>query len=65
MLGYPISRHRRIENFQKNWRLPLTNADTDAIMVHVDTRVRQVAGLIIEMAERGVNGDSYVELEAV
>ena len=41
----------------------MTNADTDAIMVHVDTRLRQVAGLIIEMAQRGVNGNSHVELE--
>jgi len=43
----------------------LTNADNQAIMIHVDPRVRQVAGLIVQMSERGVDGDSYVELEAV
>lgn len=41
----------------------MTNADTDAIMVHVDTRLRQVAGLIVQMSQRGVNGNSHVELE--
>ena len=41
----------------------MTNADNQAIIVHVEPRIRQVAGLIIEMAQRGVNGNSHVELE--
>ena len=41
----------------------MTNADNQAIMVHVEPRIRQVAGLIVQMSERGVNGCSHVELE--
>lgn len=63
MLGYPISRQRRIENFQKNWRLPLTNADKRDTIVDVEPQIRSVAGLIVQMAQRGVNGNSHVELE--
>jgi len=37
--------------------------DNKGIIVHVEPRIRQVAGLIVEMAQRGVNGNSHVELE--
>ena len=41
----------------------MTNADNQDILVHVEPRIRQVAGLIVKMAQRGVNGNSHVELE--
>ncbi len=31
--------------------------------MEIDKKLRSVAGLIIEIAERGVNGNSHVELE--
>ena len=37
--------------------------DNKDIIVHVEPRIRQVAGLIVQMSERGVNGCSHVELE--
>ena len=63
MLGRPVSRRRRIENFQKNSSSGLTMDDNKGIIVHVEPRIRQVAGLIVKMSERGVNGCSHVELE--
>ena len=37
--------------------------DNQDIIVHVEPRIRQIAGLIVQMSERGVNGCSHVELE--
>ena len=37
--------------------------DNKGIIVHVEPRIRQIAGLIVQMSERGVNGYSHVELE--
>ena len=31
--------------------------------MEIDKKLRSVAGLIVEMSDRGVNGNSHVELE--
>ena len=54
---------RGLELFEKNSRLALTMPINKDIMMEIDKKLRSVAGLIVEMSDRGVNGNSHVELE--